>query len=129
MPAMTPTFTAGDLDYLHGQRIGRLATIDPSGAPQNNPVGFFVDEQAGTVLIGGSTMGATRKFRNVERNARVAFVVDDIASIDPWHVRGIEIRGRAEALRDVDPPMAGLSREIIRITPDWIGRWGIDARG
>jgi pyridoxamine 5'-phosphate oxidase family protein len=41
-------------------------------------------------------------------------------------VRGVEVRGRAEALRDIDPPFPGLSRDVIRITPNWIGSWGID---
>jgi len=41
-------------------------------------------------------------------------------------VRGVEIRGEAEALTDADPPRPGMSRELIRITPTWIGSWGID---
>ena len=55
----------------------------------------------------------------------VAFVVDDIASVDPWVVRGVEIRGTAEALTDVDPPRPTMSREIIRITPRRIISWGL----
>jgi pyridoxamine 5'-phosphate oxidase family protein len=123
---MNVTFTAQELAYLDSQRIGRLATIDESGAPQNNPVGFFVDASTGQVLIGGTTMGTTRKFRNIEATGVAAFVVDDVASTDPWTVRGVEVRGSAEALRNVEPPMPGLSREIIRITPTWIGSWGIE---
>ncbi|MGA8114125.1 MAG: PPOX class F420-dependent oxidoreductase [Actinocatenispora sp.] len=123
---MALTFTETDLEYLSGQRLGRLATVDRHGAPQNNPVGFVVDERSNTVLIGGRAMGGTRKFRNVEGNPHVGLVVDDLASVDPWRVRGVEIRGTAEALTDVDPPVRGMSREIIRITPTWIGSWGLD---
>ena len=101
-----PKFTSEELDYLSGQSIGRLATVDSSGAPQNNPVGFLVDEDTGQVLIGGRALGSTRKFRNVRGNEHVAFVVDDITSVDPWVVRGIEVRGTAEALVDVDPARA-----------------------
>jgi pyridoxamine 5'-phosphate oxidase family protein len=122
---MDLTFTTQELAYLDGQRIGRLATVAETGEPQNNPVGFFIDAATGQILIGGSTMGRTPKFRNVESTGVAAFVVDDLASTDPWTVRGIEVRGSAEALRNVDPPMPGLSREIIRITPRWIGTWGI----
>jgi len=121
------TFTVQELDYLAGQRLGRLATVDARGTPQNNPVGFFVDRDTGDVLIGGTALAHTRKFRNVEATGVAAFVVDDLASTDPWTVRGIEIRGSAEVLRDVEPPMPGLSRELIRITPNWIGSWGIEA--
>jgi|SRR5438445_10275143 len=123
---MSPTFTPAELDYLRGQRLGRLATIDASGAPQNNPVGFWIDEDIGTVVIGGLAMGKSRKFSNVKGNGQVALVVDDLASVDPWVVRGVEVRGTAEALEDADPPMRGMSREVIRITPRWIGSWGIE---
>jgi len=121
----TPTFTSEELDYLRTQRLGRLATVDADGAPQNNPVGFFLDESSGQVLVGGRAMATTRKFRNVRDNPNVALVVDDLASVDPWVVRGVELRGAAEALVDVDPPMPGMSRDIIRITPRWIASWGI----
>jgi pyridoxamine 5'-phosphate oxidase family protein len=56
-------------------------------------------------------------------------VIDDIVSTDPWTVRGIEIRGSAEALEDVDPPRPGMSREVIRITPRRIVSWGITPGG
>jgi pyridoxamine 5'-phosphate oxidase family protein len=79
------------------------------------------------VLIGGTQLGASRKFRNVRENPSVAFVVDDLASVDPWTVRGVEIRGTADAEEDVDPPMRGMSREVIRVRPEWIGSWGVDA--
>jgi pyridoxamine 5'-phosphate oxidase family protein len=124
---MSPKFTAKELDYLRGQTLGRLATVDQSGTPQNNPVGFWVDEATNQVIIGGLAMAETRKFRNVKANPRAALVVDDLASRDPWVVRGVEIRGSAEALVDIDPPAPGLSREVIRITPQWIGSWGVES--
>ncbi|MGH3423551.1 MAG: PPOX class F420-dependent oxidoreductase [Nocardioidaceae bacterium] len=124
---MTPAFTSEELDYLRSQRLGRLATVDPSGAPQNNPVGFVVDETNGRILIGGRSLGATRKFKNARSNPYVAFVVDDLASVTPWVVRGVEVRGTAETLSDVDPPRPGMSRQVLRITPTWVGSWGIDA--
>jgi len=123
--ASTP-FTELELEYLHGQRLGRLATVDEHGAPQNNPVGFFVRAD-GTIDIGGARMGATRKFRNVAKNDHVSFVVDDLKSVSPWRVRGIEIRGHAEALTHVEPPSRGYSGEIIRIHPTRIYSWGLDA--
>jgi len=123
---MAPTFTPAELEYLGSQRLGRLATVDASGAPQNNPVGFFVDETSGDVVIGGLNMAKSRKFRNVKQNPNVALVVDDLASVDPWVVRGVEIRGGAQALEDIDPPIPRMSREVIRITPRWIASWGVD---
>lgn len=64
--------------------------------------------------------------RDVQANAQVALVIDDLVSPDPWAVRGLEIRGTAVALSDVDPPVPFMSREVIRITPTWVAAWGID---
>ncbi|MFF4354814.1 hypothetical protein [Streptomyces sp. NPDC001530] len=47
-------------------------------------------------------------------------------STDPWTVRGLEIRGTAVALFDVDLPVSFMSREVIRITPTWVCAWGLD---
>jgi len=74
-------------------------------------------------------MGNARKFHNVEANGQVAFVVDDLASVTPWVVRGIEIRGSAEALRDQTPPNAYMSREVIRVHPRRVIAWGIGPDG
>jgi pyridoxamine 5'-phosphate oxidase family protein len=118
------TFTPEELAYLRTQPLGRLATVDPHGSPQNNPVGFVLTDD-GQFLIGGLTMGASRKFRNVRGNPNVAFVVDDLVSTDPWTPRMVEIRGTAEALEDVDPVMPGMSRELIRVTPTWVTSFGV----
>jgi pyridoxamine 5'-phosphate oxidase family protein len=128
---MTSRITLADTEraYVRSQPLGRLGSVDADGAPQNNPVGVFLDEETGDIVIGGAAMGATRKFRNVQANARVALVIDDLVSMDPWTVRGLEIRGTAVALSDVDPPVQFMSREVIRITPNWIVAWGVDPDG
>src|SRR5580698_3908280 len=123
---MTVTLTGAERGYLKSQPLARLATVDASGAPQNNPVGAFLDEETGDILVGGHAMGATRKFRNVQTNGQVALVVDDLVSRDPWTVRGLEIRGTAVAQADADPPVPFMSREAIRITPTWVASWGVD---
>jgi pyridoxamine 5'-phosphate oxidase family protein len=125
---MTTTIALNDIEraYLQSQPLGRLATVDANGAPQNSPIGVFLDEETGEIVIGGHAMGGTRKFRNVQTNAQVALVVDDLVSRDPWTVRGLEIRGTAVALSDVDPPVPFMSREVIRITPTWVAAWGLD---
>jgi pyridoxamine 5'-phosphate oxidase family protein len=121
------TFTEAELAYLAGQALGRLATSSPDGDLQNNPVSFRYNAELGTIDIGGHAMGGTRKFRNVRATGEAAFVVDDIVSFRPWQVRGLEIRGSAEALSDVEPTMAGFSREVIRIRPRRIISWGVDS--
>ncbi|HEX3647627.1 MAG TPA: PPOX class F420-dependent oxidoreductase, partial [Pseudonocardiaceae bacterium] len=115
-----------ELAYLASQRLGRLATIDRDGNPQNNPVSFRYNAEFDSIDIGGFGMGASRKFRNVSRNERVAFVVDDIASVDPWRVRCVEIRGTAEALTGQEPQRPGMSGELIRVRPRRVISFGIE---
>jgi pyridoxamine 5'-phosphate oxidase family protein len=119
------TFTPGELEYLASQRLGRLATAQPDGTLQVSPVGFRHNPDAGTIDISGYNMSASRKFRNVADNGRVAFVVDDVASVQPWRVRCLEIRGRAEAIDAPGGTTAGVDGAVIRIHPERIISFGI----
>lgn len=123
---MTTMFTEADLAYLHSQRLGRLATVRRDGTLQNNPVGFGYNEKLGTIDIGGHNMAQSRKFRNIAEGSRVAFVVDDVPSVDPWRVRCLEIRGDAEALTEPEDSAAQVSGPIIRIHPRRLIRYGIE---
>ncbi|HEX5293382.1 MAG TPA: PPOX class F420-dependent oxidoreductase [Streptosporangiaceae bacterium] len=119
------TFTPGELAYLESQRLGRLATAQPDGTLQVSPVGFRYNPGAETIDISGYHMSASRKFRNVAGNGRVAFVVDDIASVTPWRVRCLEIRGRGEAI-EVPGGTSDADGSIIRIHPQRIISFGIE---
>ena len=113
----------------HGHRpAGRERTkvLAPDGGPQNNPVGFAYNGLLGTVDIFGFNLGATRKFKNLRSNPNVALVVDDLVSTSPWEVRGLEIRGVAEPLGDAEPPLPGMSRQVIRIHPRRIISWSVN---
>jgi len=123
------TFKAHEIEYLRRTDLGRLATVQRDGTPQNSPVGFTYNEQLGTIDIAGYQMSKSQKFRNIAHDDRVAFVVDDIASRDPWRVRCLEIRGTAEQAEIAPAPgVAGdhLDTAIIRVTPRRIISFGID---
>jgi pyridoxamine 5'-phosphate oxidase family protein len=115
------TFTDAQIRYLKGQRLGRLATLRPDGTLQNNPVGFTFDEETGTFEIGGFNMGGSQKYRNVVANGRVAFVVDDLESVDPWKPRMVEVRGTGEPIPNDDP-----RKSKVRIHPDRVISFGIE---
>ena len=123
-------FTEAELAYLNRQRLGRLATIGPDGAPQVRPVGFRVDPDTGAVDIPGRDNPSTQKWRNVARDGRVALVVDD-AVAQPWQPRALEIRGTAEVLPDELPASAfpGVKPGVIRIHPRRILVFGIEEGG
>jgi pyridoxamine 5'-phosphate oxidase family protein len=123
------TFKPHEIEYLRGAELGRLATAQPDGTLQASPVGFTYNEKLGTIDIAGYRMSKSQKFRNVAANPRVAFVVDDIVSRDPWRVRCLEIRGiavQADARPATGAAGDELDRAIIRITPRKIIGFGID---
>lgn len=113
--------TSAQIKYLKSQRLGRLATLRPDGTLQNNPVGFTFDEETGTFEIGGSNMGESQKYKNVVANGQVAFVVDDLETVDPWKPRMVEVRGTAEPIPNDDP-----RKSTVRIQPNRVISFGIE---
>jgi pyridoxamine 5'-phosphate oxidase family protein len=118
-------FTEAELDYLRTQPLARLATIQPDGTPQVSPVGFSFNAELGTIDIGGFTMSTSQKYRNVLSNDKVALVVDDLPSTDPWRVRCLEIRGTAQAVPRSPACPEGSDDALIRITPKRILSFGV----
>ena len=111
-------FTREELDYLHGgRRLARVATVGRDGTPHVVPSGFEHNSALDTIDVTGRAVEQTKKWRDVARSGRAAVVIDDLASVDPWRPRAIEVRGRAEAL-----PAPGA---LIRIHPERIVSWGI----
>jgi pyridoxamine 5'-phosphate oxidase family protein len=119
------SLTPAEIDYLASQRLGRLATAQPDGTLQVSPVGFRYHADLGVIDISGYHMAASRKYRNVAENGRVAFVVDDIASVQPWRVRCLEIRGVGEAIGSPVDSATGSTEPIIRIHPRRIISFGL----
>ncbi len=118
-------FTDAELRYLETQKLGRLVTLAGDGSPQVRPVVFTWNAELDTVDIRGLRMAASRKFRNIAADPRVSFVVDDLASTDPWRPRGLEIRGIAEALEPSGGSEAAASA-LIRVHARRVLGWGLD---
>lgn len=121
-------FSDAEIAYLQSQRLGRLATVGADGQPHVVPVGFRYNADHDTIDIGGhGGFTKRKKYRDVQHNRRVAFVVDDLASVNPWRARGIEIRGEAEILatggQEIGP---GFDPDMFRIRPRRIVSWGLD---
>jgi pyridoxamine 5'-phosphate oxidase family protein len=111
-------FTKEELRYLAGGRqLGRLATVGRDGTPHVVPVAWIYNAVRETIDIGGGELERSKKFRDVARTGRAAIVIDDVESTDPWRPRGVEIRGRAEAIP--------LPTPLIRIHPERIVSWGL----
>ena len=120
-------FTPAQIHYLQSQRLGRIATVGPDNQPHVVPVGFKYNPEHDSIDIGGHDFAKRKKFRDVRKNPKVAFVVDDVLSVTPWRVRGLEIRGEAEILetggQDVMP---FFDPEMFRIRPVRVVSWGLE---
>ncbi|WP_336207110.1 PPOX class F420-dependent oxidoreductase [Nonomuraea sp. LPB2021202275-12-8] len=111
-------FSELELAYLREHPIlGRLATVGPDGMPHVAPVGWSLDDTSSVIEITGRNFARSKKFRDVARTGRAALVVDDV--LPPWRPRGVEVRGRAEAI-------AGDAPRIL-LHPTRIVSWGLES--
>ena len=122
-----------EIEYLKTQRLARIATAAVSTQDERTvqpdvvPVGFDFDGEY--LYVGGMNLLKSIKYRNVLKNAKVAIVIDDLKSIDPWDPRGIRIHGTA----DITTPQGGYMEssdhpnpQYIRITSKRKWSWGIE---
>jgi pyridoxamine 5'-phosphate oxidase family protein len=112
-------FREGELRYMAGgKQLARLATVGADGTPHVVPVAWIYNAVRDTIDVGGSELAETKKFRDVARSGRAAIVIDDVGDGAEWHPRGIEVRGRGEAIAMPTP--------LIRIHPERIVSWGLE---
>ncbi|MDQ0953292.1 PPOX class probable F420-dependent enzyme [Streptomyces phaeochromogenes] len=126
---MTISFDDSVRELLDGKNFASVATLGPSGAPQNSVVWF---KREGDTVLFSSTDGR-QKIRNLRRDPRISISVYDLAN--PY--TSVEIRGTAEILPDegkrlphelshkylgIDPPAEkdDQVRVIVRVAPERI---------
>jgi pyridoxamine 5'-phosphate oxidase family protein len=116
------------IEYLAGQRLGRLATAGADSKPHVAPTSFRYNSELGTIDVGGLNVATTKKYRDVQANPWAAIVVDDLVSTDPWTPRFVEIRGRAEAVASGGASLGPrLGDAFIRIYPEKVRSFGIQS--
>jgi pyridoxamine 5'-phosphate oxidase family protein len=81
-------FSAAELEFLRSQRIGRFATVGPSGWPNVVPVMYSVDDEGGLEFDVDGV-----KLRNITKEPRAAMVVDAMGP-----KRGVTIQGHARLI-------------------------------
>ena len=108
-------FSEKESTCLKEQRLGRIATVSSNMQPHVVPVAFEFD--GSYLYFGGWNLKNSLKFRNILQNNKVAFVVDDLVSVNPWTPRGVEIKGIAEILR---------GKDYVKIVPFKKSSWGFE---
>ena len=126
-------FTEKEIEYIKSQRLARIATssISPSNVessqPDVAPVGFDFDGEY--FYVGGINILKSTKYKNVIKNNKVALVIDDLRSINPWDPRGIRIYGLADTVDRKEGYMSNTDHpqsRYIRIRPTEKWSWGIE---
>ena len=119
-------FTDKEIEYLAGQRLGRIATVGADGQPHVVPTSFRYNPDHDAIDVGGLRMSQTKKVRDVRQTGRATIVVDDV--LPPWQPRMIEIRGTAEVVPSGGKAlMDSFEDTVVRITPTRIIAFGIDS--
>jgi pyridoxamine 5'-phosphate oxidase family protein len=118
------SFTDEEVAYLRSQPLARLATLGPDDQPDVVPVGFEFDGTSFWVGGAGQSFLETRKIRNIEAGRRkVALVVDDLVSFDPFIARSVRVHGYA----DLPVERVGIlgPGHYMRITPTVSWSWNM----
>jgi pyridoxamine 5'-phosphate oxidase family protein len=118
------SFTDEEIAYLRSQPLGRLATLSPDGQPDAVPVAVEFDGTYFWVGGSGPSFMRTRKVRNISTGRlKVALVIDDMVSFEPFIARGIRVYGLAE------PPVERVGMvgpgSYIRIRPTVSWSWNM----
>jgi pyridoxamine 5'-phosphate oxidase family protein len=128
IPNFRENFRQAQIEYLAGQRLGRIATAGADGKPHVVPTSFRYNSELGTIDVGGRRVAETKKYRDVQANPWAAIVVDDLVSTQPWRPRMLEIRGRAEAVPTGGAGLGpGFGEAFIRIHPEKVASFGVEA--
>jgi len=121
--------TEAEISYLREHKLGRLATTNAECQPHMTPLTYVYNQQEDTIDVGGLNFGASKKWRDVKENPKVAFLVDDVIG-PPRQARAVEIRGEAELHETggetINPRFPNFAPEFIRIRPTRIVSWGIE---
>ncbi len=73
---MALEFTDQEQAFLSSRRLARIASVSANGQPDVSPVSYEFDGEH--FYSGGLNLPVTYRYRNVQINDRVAFVVDDV---------------------------------------------------
>jgi pyridoxamine 5'-phosphate oxidase family protein len=126
-------FSEKEVEYLKSQYLARISTVSPEDLqPDVSPVGFDFDGEY--FYVGGINLSNTRKYKNVLKNKKVALVIDDLETVNPWAPRAIRIYGTADIVtrqggymdRAHSSSSSSSPPSYIRIRPLQKWSWGVD---
>lgn len=124
------------LNYLRGEHLSVLTTVDSSGQPQAATMAF---SETGNLELIFSTSNKTRKYKNLQNNKKVAVVVG--MRFDPFitvqyegaaheatgeeldRVKKVHTTKNEESKKYADSP----DNRFFVVSPKWIRYWDVRA--
>lgn len=123
-------FSEPEIAYLQRVTMGRLATVGPDGRPHLVPMTYRYNPDEDSIDLGGVDFANTKKWRDVQTNPKITFLVDDAS---PEGAHAIEIRGDAELHETggqaINPRFPKFVPQFIRLRPYRIVSWGLENEG
>ena len=116
--------TDGELAFIKEQRIGRLATASPSGAPDVAPALAIYRRSLGVFLLGGQGLERTRRYNNARRNPQASLVFDAV-SWEPYELRGVKVAGSISVhVADDEINLGTMGVPLLVLRPERKWSWG-----
>jgi len=120
--------TEDELAFIREQRIGRLATASPSGAPDVAPALAVHRRSLGVFLFGGQGIERTRRYHNARRNPQASLVFDAV-SWEPYELRGVKVAGSISVhMADEDLNLGTMGIPLLVLRPQRKWSWGFEEK-
>ena len=120
--------TDGELAFIKEQRIGRLATASPSGAPDVAPALAIYRRSLGVFLLGGQGLERTRRYQNARRNPQASLVFDAL-SWEPYELRGVKVAGSISIhVADEEINLGAMGIPLLVVRPERKWSWGLEEK-
>ena len=120
--------TDSELAFIKEQRIGRLATASPTGAPDVAPALAIYRRSLGVFLLGGQGLERTRRYQNARRNPQASLVFDAL-SWEPYELRGVKVAGSISIhVADEEINLGAMGMPLLVVRPERKWSWGLEEK-
>lgn len=117
-----------EVAFIKEQRIGRLATASPSGAPDVAPALAIYRRSLGVFVLGGQGLERTRRYNNARRNPQASLVFDAL-TWEPYEPRGLKVAGTiAVHVADDEINLGRAGVPLLMLHPESKWTWGLEEK-
>jgi len=125
---MSFAFSDTELAFIKEQKIGRLATASPTGAPDVAPALAIYRRSLGVFLFAAQGIERTRRYNNARRNPYASLVFDAIRW-EPHELQGVKVAGSIEVhIADDEINLGATGIPLLVLRPERTWSWGFEEK-